>query len=39
MRTLFQYCDYCKDEKVFNFNTVTCKTCGNKPKSYVEPNK
>lgn len=33
-KTLFQYCDHCKDEKVFNFDTVTCKTCGNKCANY-----
>lgn len=38
-KTIYQWCEHCKDEKLFDYNTVTCKSCGNKCKNYVEPKK
>lgn len=35
MSGLFQWCEYCKDNKVFDFTSVTCKTCGNKSKNFL----
>lgn len=34
--SLYQWCEYCKDEKVFDYKTVTCKTCKNKSKNFIE---
>ena len=33
MTALFQYCDKCKTEKLFDVETLKCKTCNNKNKS------
>ncbi len=39
MNTLFQYCETCKTETVFNYKTVTCTKCGEKSKNYQEHKK
>lgn len=35
MSGLFQWCEFCKEDKVFDYKTVTCKTCGNKSKNFL----
>jgi hypothetical protein len=39
MSTLYQYCDTCKTETNFNYETVVCKKCGKKCKNFQENGK
>lgn len=39
MNTLFQWCETCKTETVFNYATVTCTVCGGKCKNFNEKKK
>ena len=39
IRTIYQYCEHCKEETLFKYEDITCKKCGNKSKTYIEPKK
>jgi len=34
LRSLFQWCDFCKTETVFDYETVRCLGCKNRPLNY-----
>lgn len=39
MRLIYQFCETCKTETNFKYDTVTCTKCGNVCKNYISKEK